>query len=77
MSKRPPKADGGMKDEYDFSGAVRGRFYRRDAELVPPVHLEPEVLKYLQARADARGTSLSQLVNELLKKDIELIETAR
>ena len=77
MSKRPPKADDGMKDEYDFSGAVRGRFYRRDAEPVPPVHLEPEVLKYLQARADARGTSLSQLVNELLKKDIELIETAR
>ena len=55
---------------------MRGRFYRRDAELVPPVHLEPEVLKYLQARADARGTSLSQLVNELLKKDIELIEMA-
>jgi hypothetical protein len=77
MSKRPLKADDDMKDEYDFSNGVRGRFYRKDSELVPPVHLEPEVLKYLQDRAAARGTSLSQLVNDLLKKDIELIETAR
>ena len=76
MNKRPTKANDSMKDEYDFSGAVRGKFYHRDAELMPPVYLEPGVLKYLQARAEARGTSLSVLVNELLKKDIELIETA-
>jgi len=63
-----------MKDEYDFSGAERGRFYREGTRLIPPVHLEPEVLDYLAARAAARGTSLSALVNTLLRKDIELIE---
>ena len=73
MSKRPRKADNDMKDDYYFSNATRGRFYRENAVLVPPVHLEPEVLAYLQARAAARGTSLSQLVNELLRKDIELV----
>lgn len=66
----------GMKDEYDFSNAERGRFYRKDAVLVAPVHLEPEVLTFVTARAQARGISLNELVNELLKKDIELIETA-
>ncbi len=76
MSKRPQKADDAMKEEYDFSKAKRGKFYRENATLVPPVHLEPEVLQYLQARAEARGTSLSQLVNDLLKNDIELIEVA-
>ena len=76
MNKRPRKADDTMKDDYDFSNATRGKFYRENATLVPPVHLEPEVLQYLQARAEARGTSLSQLVNDLLKKDIELIEVA-
>ncbi len=76
MSKRPRKTDDDMKSEYDFSDATRGRFYRGAAELVPPVHLEPEVLRFLKARADARGTSLNQLVNDLLKKDIELIEAA-
>jgi len=65
-----------MKDEYDFSKAERGRFYRKDAVLVPPVHLDPEVLAFLTERAEARGISLNELVNELLKKDIELIEAA-
>jgi hypothetical protein len=65
-----------MQDEYDFSRGQRGKFYRKDANLIPPVHLEPDVLKYLQAQAEARGATLSQLVNQLLKKDIELIEAA-
>lgn len=65
-----------MKDEYDFSKAERGRFYRKDAVLVPPVHLDPEVLAFLTARAQARGISLNELVNDLLRKDIELIEAA-
>jgi predicted HicB family RNase H-like nuclease len=65
-----------MKDEYNFSKAERGRFYRKDAVLVPPVRLEPEVLAFLTARAQARGIRLNELVNELLKKDIELIEVA-
>jgi hypothetical protein len=65
-----------MRDEYDFSNGERGKFYRADAVLVPPVHLDPEVLAFLTARAQARGMTLSQLVNTLLKKDIELIEAA-
>jgi hypothetical protein len=72
-----PKTDDGMKPEYDFTDAVRGKFFKADARLVPPVHLDEDVLAYLQARADARGTSLSRLVNDLLKKDIELIEVVR
>lgn len=59
-----------MKDEYDFSNAQRGKLTRKNPVLVPPVHLEPEVLAYLKARAEARGITLSALVNELLKKDI-------
>jgi hypothetical protein len=44
-----------MKDEYDFSKAERGRFYRPDAVLVPPVHLEPEVLAFLRRRVRSLG----------------------
>jgi hypothetical protein len=76
MSKRPAKPASDMKPEYDFSTAVRGKFFRKDAILVPLVHLEPEVLDYLKARATAKGMSLNDLVNTLLKKDIELIEAA-
>lgn len=66
-----------MKPEYDFSKAVRGKFSVPGAKLIPPVHLEPDVLDYLAAKANARGTSLSALVNDLLKKDIELIEAGK
>ena len=65
-----------MKDEYDFTGASRGKFHHPDAQLIPPVHLDPDVLADLTARAQARGVSLSSLVNALLKKDIELIQAA-
>ena len=65
-----------MKDEYDFSKAERGKFHRPNLRLIPPVRLEPEVLDFLATRAQARGTTVNQLVNQLLKKDIELIEAA-
>lgn len=65
-----------MKDEYDFSAGVRGKFYNKGATFVPPVHLDPDVLAYWQARALARGVPLNQLINQILKKDMELIEAA-
>jgi CRISPR/Cas system-associated protein Csm6 len=65
-----------LKEEYDFKGAARGKFNHKDAVLIPPVRLEPEVLQFLLERAQARGATLDELVNQLLKKDIELIEAA-
>ena len=61
-----------MKQQYDFANGERGKFYRPDAVTVPPVHLEPGLLEFLTARASAKGVSLNTLVNELLKKDVEL-----
>ncbi len=65
-----------MKSSYDFSRGERGRFFRPGAVLAPPVHLDTEVLAFLARRAEARGVTLDELVNELLKKDIELIQAA-
>ena len=66
-----------MQNEYDFSNAQRGKFYRKDATLELPIYLDPDVRDYLAARAKAKGIEVNQLVNELLKRDIELIETAK
>jgi hypothetical protein len=66
-----------MKDEYDFSKGTRGEFYRPGAKLTLPVYLDHEVQSYLAQRASERGVELSQLVNELLRKDIELIESGK
>jgi hypothetical protein len=46
-------------------------------DLAPPVYLESDVLTWLTSRAQSKGTTLNALVNDLLKKDIELIETAK
>jgi hypothetical protein len=60
--------DDPMKDEYDFSKADRGTFFRAGARLVLPVHLNPHVLDYPSEHASARRISLRSLVNALLKK---------
>jgi predicted HicB family RNase H-like nuclease len=65
-----------MKDEYDFGNAEPGKFYHPDLRLNPPVRLEPEVLDFLATSANKRGATVNQLVNQLLKKDIELIRAA-
>lgn len=66
-----------MPQEIDFSGGERGKFYRPGAQLQLPIHLETNVQNTLAALASAKGVDLSVFVNELLKKDIELIQMGR
>lgn len=66
-----------MKDHYDFSKGQRGKFYKPDAVFRLPVYLDERVQDYLSAKAEAKGIDLAELVNDMLKKDIELIEMAR
>jgi post-segregation antitoxin (ccd killing protein) len=66
-----------MKKEYDFSKGERGKFFREGAGLNLPVYLDEEVGDYLQERAQAKGLEVSRLVNDLLKREIELIESVK
>ncbi len=63
--------DGDMPAEIDFSKGTRGKFFRAGARISLPVYLEAEVQDYLAKRAKACGIEVAELVNELLKKDIE------
>lgn len=63
--------------EIDFSKGVCGKFFKPGAPLNLPVHLEAEAQTHLPTRPQACGIDFGQLVNELFKKDIELIETVR
>ena len=69
--------DDDMPDEIDFSGGKRGKFYRKNAHTQVPIHLEANVQKTLAELANAKGMDLSVFVNDLLKKDIELIQMGR
>ena len=66
-----------MKDEYDFSGAVRGKFFDPNAVLELPIYLHRDVMDYLRERADAKGIEVGDLVNDILRRDIELVEAVK
>jgi len=63
-----------MREEYDFSKGERGKFYNASAQKNLPVYLDADVLDYFSVKAKAKGVELNKMVNELLKKDIALIE---
>jgi hypothetical protein len=66
--------DEDMPSEIDFSKGVRGKFYKPGMRLNVPVYLDERVQGYLSAKAQAKGIGLSALVNDLLKREIELVE---
>ena len=57
-----------MKEKYDFSKGVRGKFYSTDAELNLPINLEPEIAEFVQKMAGEKDVDLNQSVNVPLKK---------
>ncbi len=63
-----------MPEEIDFSGATRGKFYREGMRLRLPVYLDDALQERLSVLASAKGVELSALVNDLLRKDLDLIE---
>jgi hypothetical protein len=73
----PPSRDDDMPAEIDFSKGVRGKFFSPNLRLRIPIYLDDETQRYLIDRANAKGIDVAALVNQLLKKDIELIEAAR
>ncbi len=77
MGTQTNPQDDDMPSEINFSGGQRGKFFRPNAQINTPVYLDAEVQQYLSDRAKAKGVDIAQLVNSLLKKDIELIEAAK
>ena len=63
-----------MKREYDFSKAVRGKFYRKGAELRLPIYLDPKLQKKLERLARKKGKDAGEMVNQLLRKDVDFLE---
>jgi cytidylate kinase len=63
-----------MRREYDFSKAVRGKFYRKGAKLRVPIYLDPKLQSKLERIARRKGKDVTEMVNQLLRKDVEFLE---
>lgn len=56
-----------MKKEYDFSGAVRGKFYRPN-KIQKTLRLDKEILDFYKKMAIKNGIPYQTLINLILKK---------
>lgn len=65
-----------MKEEYDFSKAEKGKFYVSAENAQLPIYLEDDIFDFLKQKLSMdKNKSLQTLVNELLRKDIDIINT--
>jgi cytidylate kinase len=63
-----------MKREYDFSRAARGKFYRKGAVLRLPIYLDAKLQSQLERIAQKKGKEIGDVVNQLVKKQVQLLE---
>lgn len=63
-----------MKKHYDFSKAVKGKFYVSETDANLPIYLDAKNRKFFHEQAIKLGTSPADLVNKVLRKEIEIAE---
>ncbi len=64
-----------MKKEYDFTDAQQVKFYRPIEQLEIPIYIDKDIQKVIVSVADKSNKSISELVNSLLKNDIEIAQS--
>jgi cytidylate kinase len=66
-----------MKREYDFSKGVRGKFYRKGAKLRMPIYLDAKLQAQVERLARKNGKEIGEVVNQLVRKEVEVLEQFR
>jgi hypothetical protein len=73
-----PVEDDDMPSEVDFSKGVRGLYHiRSDARVFLPASIERSVWQYFSKKAEQKGVDLSDLLTDVLKRDIEINEALK
>ena len=61
-----------MENEYDFSKAEQGKFYRPIEELDIPVYLDKKVRNFFNKKALEKNVELGEIINAILLKEMRL-----
>ena len=69
--------DDDMPAEIDFTNAEVGKFYRPNAVFHIPFYLDEKIQRWLIEKATAKGVAAEQIANELLRREIEIIEAMK
>ncbi len=76
--KDEPTHDGGMPAEIDFGKGVRGLHHvPPNAKVFVPASIEREIWEYFFRKAQQNGIELSELLTEVLRRDIEISEALK
>ncbi len=59
-------------NEDDFSNAEQGKFYVPVDDIQLQIYLDKDIIRYLDEKCLTEQESLQSLVNDLLRKDIEI-----
>lgn len=70
VSVRKQKEDFELKDEYDFSKGIRGRFYRPQ-KVSTSMRLDNDILLYLKKIASEKKIGYQTLINSILREFIK------
>ena len=74
----PPTENDDMPDEIDFSKGVRGLHHIPPGTTVfLPASIERSVWEYFSEKAEEKGVELSELLTEVLQRDIEINEALK
>ena len=74
----PPTENDDMPVEIDFSRGVRGLHHiPPGAKVFLPASIERSVWEYFSGKAEEKGVELSELLTEVLQRDIEINEALK
>jgi hypothetical protein len=77
MSERAINDDP-MRDEIDFRKGVSGlHLIPPEARVFLPASIERSVWQYFSAKAEQKGVDLSELLRDVLRRDIEINEALK
>ncbi len=59
-----------LKDDYDFNGGTRGRFYK-PKKVPTTLRLDNDIILYFKKKASEQKVPYQSLINALLRKEIQ------
>lgn len=72
LTKSIKKDNFELQNEYDFSGGVRGRFYK-PKKIATTMRLDDDILLFLKKEASEKKIAYQTLINNLLREHMQHI----
>jgi len=72
IKEREKYDDFELKDDYDFSDGVRGRFYK-PKKIPTTLRLDNDIILYFKKRASEEKVPYQTLINASLRKELQNI----